>query len=57
MKRYVKEFATDTIKRLNGSTNAVEKSEKITKLVRLYERCYITEFEAIKRIISIVEEE
>lgn len=57
MKRYVNEFATDTIKRLNGSTNTVEKSEKITKLVRLCERCYITEFEAIKRIISIVEEE
>lgn len=55
MKRYVNEFATDTIKHLNGSTNAVEKAKKITELIKLCERCYITEFEAIKHIISIIE--
>ena len=53
MKRYVKEFANDLI------TNAhnVKTIERISKVVRMYERGLLTSFDAVRMLVDIVESE
>ena len=52
MKRYVKEFAADELIRLDGINpkRKAEISERINKAVKLCEKGYISEFEAVRAI-------
>lgn len=58
MKRYVKEFASDRIKSLQYANEDVKQKalERINKVIHLCERGYITDFEAVKQIIKVIEE-
>ena len=57
MKRYVKEFAADRIKSFEYANADIKQKaiERINKAVRLCERGYISELEAIKEIIKVID--
>lgn len=54
MKRYVKELATDRIKHLEGMREDIKQeiSEKIKRIVYLCEKGYISDLEAVEKIMQ-----
>ena len=57
MKRYVKEFAADRIKSFEYANDDVKQKaiERINKTVKLCERGYITDFEAVQQIRKAID--
>lgn len=57
MKRYVKEFAIDCIKKEKNRHHwDLEKVKKIKRIVAMCNKGLITEYEAVKEIVSTMEE-
>lgn len=63
MKRYVKEFLSDEINkhmevwRTYGNTKAIDIVAKLRTVLDTAERGMITDFEAVKKAVEIVEED
>ena len=53
MKRYVKEFANDLLSKAHN----IETKERINKVVKMYERGFITPFDAVRTLVDIVVDE
>ena len=58
MKRYIKEFAADRIKSLEYANEDIKQKavERINKVVNMCERCFISDFEAVKQICKVIDD-